>query len=346
MMVSLLSFLVVIAICVIIHEGGHFAAAVWRGIQVHDFSFGMGPAIVSKRSKNGVLWAWRLFPIGGYVRLEGEEEENREGDNPDPARSMNAKKPWERFVVVAGGAAMNIILAWLLTSFLLSANGVNDMDSPVVGRLLEDKPAAIMGALPGDRVLSINGNKISEWSEIRSVLQEIDTDEVSVTVQRGDAEIVLGGTVPFDKERGVRLWGVEPSRIRYPLHKALYVGMGYCWNMSVQILQGLRDMVIGKTKPEVAGPVGIAVMAGDWARRGFWDFIAFIAVINLNLGLLNLLPLPALDGGRLVFILAEMITRRKFPETWERRIHFVGLIAFFALIALVTWKDILRLLQN
>jgi regulator of sigma E protease len=346
MVVSLLSFLVVIAICVIIHEGGHFAAAVWRGIQVHDFSFGMGPAIVSKRSKSGMLWAWRLFPIGGYVRLEGEEEENREGDNPDPSRSIYAKKPWERFVVVAGGAAMNILFAWILTSFLLSANGVNDLDSPVVGRLLEDRPAAVMGALPGDRVLSINGNKISEWSDIRTVLREIDTDEVSVTVKRGDAEIILAGTVPFDEGRGVRLWGVEPSRIKYPVHKALFVGMSYCWKMSVAILQGLWGMIAGTVKADVAGPVGIAAMAGDAAREGFWTFVTFLAVINLNLGLLNLLPLPALDGGRLVFILGEMILGRKFPEAWERRIHFVGLIAFFALIALVTWKDIMRLIAG
>ena len=345
-MVSLLSFLVVIAICVIIHEGGHFVAAVWRGVQVHDFSFGMGPAIVSKRSKSGVLWAWRLFPIGGYVRLEGEEEENREGDNPDPARSICAKKPWERFVVVAGGAAVNIVFAWLLTSFLLSANGVNDLDSPVVGRLLEDRPAAAMGALPGDRVLSINGNEISAWSEIRAVLRKVDTDEVSVTVKRGDAEIVLAGTVPIDNERGVRLWGVEPSRIKYPVRKALFVGMNYCWKMSVAILQGLWGMIAGTVEADVAGPVGIAAMAGDAAREGFWTFITFLAVINLNLGLLNLLPLPALDGGRLVFILGEMISGRKFPEAWERRIHFVGLIAFLALIALVTWKDIMRLIAG
>jgi regulator of sigma E protease len=346
MMVSLLSFLVVIAICVIIHEGGHFAAAVWRGIQVHDFSFGMGPAIVSKRSRSGVLWAWRLFPIGGYVRLEGEEEGNREGDNPDPSRSMNAKKPWERFVVVAGGAAMNIVLACLLTTLLLSAHGINDLKSPVIGRLLPDKPAAAMGAMPGDRVLSINGNAVSEWTQIKTTLQAIDTDEVSIVVRRDGAELTLVGTAPFDKERGVRLWGVEPSRIRYPVYKALFVGTAKCWEMSVMILEGLRDMIIGKIKPDVTGPVGIAVMAGDMARQGFWDFITFLAVINLNLGLLNLLPLPALDGGRIVFILGEMISGRKFPEAWERRIHFVGLMAFLALIALVTWKDILRLLEN
>ena len=345
MLVSLLSFLVVIAICVIIHEEGHLAAAVWRDVQVHDFSFGMGPAILSKRSKSGVLWAWRLFPIGGYVRLEGEDEEEREGDSPDHARSIYAKKPWERFVIVAGGAAMNILFAWMLTSFLLSANGVN-VDSPVVGRLLEDRPAAAMGAIPGDRVLSINGNKISVWSDIRTTLQEIDTDEVSITVKRGDAEMVLAGTVPFDKERGVRLWGVEPSRIKYPVYKALFVGMSYCWKMSVQILQGLWGMIMGTLQADVAGPVGIAAMAGNAAREGFWTFITFLAVINLNLGLLNLLPLPALDGGRIVFILGEMISGRKFPEAWERRIHFVGLIAFLALIVLVTWKDILRLLEN
>jgi regulator of sigma E protease len=131
--------------------------------------------------------------------------------------------------------------------------------------------------------------------------------------------------------------------MRYTPLKALYSGGGYCVQMSVDILKGLWGMITGALQADVAGPVGIAVMAGDAARQGFWTFISFLAVINLNLGLLNLLPFPALDGGRLVFLFGEMISGRKFPEEWENKIHLVGFALLMILIVFVTWKDISRL---
>ena len=343
MLVSLLAFLLVIGICVIIHEGGHYLTAVWRGVQVHEFSFGMGPRIFSKK-KNGVLWSIRTFPIGGFVRLEGMEDEPLPEDEPDPARAFPIKRAWERFVIIAGGAFANIVLAWFLTSLLLASYGVLDAKSPVVGVLMDGYPAAEMGALPGDRVLSINGNEISEWGDIRSTFAKIGTDDVEVEVERGSERLSLSGKVPYSEEAKARLWGVQPARVKYAPGKAVVSGLTYCWNMSVEILKSLWLMVTGKLQAEVAGPVGIAVMAGNYAREGFWTFLMFLSVINLNLGLMNLLPLPALDGGRLVFLLGEMIFRRKFPEAWENRIHIVGFALLLALIAFVTWKDIARLI--
>lgn len=342
MVISLLSFLLVIGVCVLIHEGGHYSAAVWRRIQVHEFAFGMGPGIVTKRSKSGTLWALRAFPIGGYVRLEGDENELREGDIPDPARSFNIRRPWERFVVIAGGAVMNILLAWLLTTLLLSANGINDLKSPVIGNLMPGFPAEKMGALPGDRVLSINGREVAEWSDIRKTLQVLETDEANITVRRGDEVLTLSGAIPFSEEQGARLWGVQPSRMRYPIHKAAYEGMSYCWKISAMTFEGLWQMITGKMPMDVSGPVGIARMAGDAAMQGFWTFVTFLAIINLSLGLLNLLPFPALDGGHLIFILGEMISGRRFPEKWENRIHLVGFVMLMALIAFVTWQDIMK----
>ena len=330
----------------LIHEGGHYAAAVWRNIQVHEFAFGMGPGLLTKRSKIGTLWALRIFPVGGFVRLEGDENELRPGDIPDPSRSFNVRRPWERCVVIAGGAIMNILLAWLLTTLLLSVNGINDLRSPVVGNLMPGYPAEKMGALPGDKVLSINGQTITEWSDIRKTLQNLETDDASITIRRGDAELTLSGTIPFSEEQGVRLWGVQPSRMRYPIYKAAYEGMSYCWRLSVMTYQGLWQTITRQIPPDVSGPVGIAIMAGDYARQGFWALITFLAVINLSLGLLNLLPLPALDGGRLVFIIAEMIFGRKFPEKWENRIHLVGFVMLMALMAFVTWHDIMKWLAG
>lgn len=341
-MVSVIAFIIVIGVCVLIHEGGHFLAAVWRDVQVHEFSFGMGPALFS-RKRRGIRWSIRALPVGGFVRLEGEDEPLPD-DEPDPTRAFNIKHKWERFVILAGGAAMNIFLAWLLTAALLMFQGVLDLRSPVVGSTIEGYPAHAMGAREGDRVISINGHKIVEWSEIRATLQKLDTDDISIEIERGGERLTLTGIVPFDQKTEARLWGVRPSRERYSPPVALFRGLSYCWQMSVDILSGLWQMLTGRMQADVAGPVGIAVMAGDAARQGIWTFISFLAVINLNLGLLNLLPLPALDGGRILFLMVEAVFRRKFPEKWEARIHIIGFAVLMALIVFVTWKDISRLL--
>lgn len=344
-MLNVFAFLLVIGICVVIHEGGHFLAAIWRGVQVHEFSFGMGHALWSKKYR-GVRWSIRLFPVGGFVRLEGMEDDPLPDDEPDPTRAFPIKRAWERFVIIAGGAFFNIVLAWLLTTLLLSCYGIIDLRSPVIGQLIEGYPAAEMGAMRGDRVRSINGIQIEEWRNIREALQKIDGDEVSVVVERDGSERTLSGRVPFDSASGSRLWGVQPSRTTDPIWTAAGRALGHCLEMSVAIIEGLWQMITGRIEGEVAGPVGIAVMAGDAARQGFWTFITFLAVINLNLGLLNLMPLPALDGGRLIFLLGEMISGRRFPEKWEDRIHIVGFALLMVLIAFVTWKDIMRMIGH
>ncbi|GHV56597.1 hypothetical protein FACS1894216_20640 [Synergistales bacterium] len=136
-------------------------------------------------------------------------------------------------------------------------------------------------------------------------------------------------------------------RVKYSPMRSLTEGLSFCWRMSVMILQSLWQLVTGAIDSEnLSGPVGIAVMAGNAARDGFWTFLSFLAIINLNLGLFNLLPLPALDGGHLVFLLGEMISGRKFPEKWENRVHVVGFALLMALIAFVTWKDIVRLIAS
>ena len=344
-----MSFTIVIGICVIIHECGHYFAAVWRKIQVHEFAFGIGPKLFAKRSKSGTLWALRIFPIGGFVRLEGMEDPESEplpDDIPDPSRSFNIRRPWERCAVLAGGSFMNILLAWFLTMLILSAIGIFDMRSPVIGELMPEYPAEQMGALPGDRILSINGLAIEEWPDIRNTLQTLETDEASITISRKGEELTLTGIIPFSEELGARLWGVQPSIMKYPIHKAAYESMSYCWRISLMTYEGLWKMITGRAPMDVSGPVGIARMAGDAAIQGFWAFISFLAVINLSLGILNLLPFPALDGGRLVFIIGEMISGRKFPEKWENRLHMLGFVMLMALIVLVTWHDITRWLAG
>lgn len=346
LLISIISFLIVISICVISHEGGHYLAARWRNVLIHEFSFGMGPAIFS-RQKGETLWSLRAFPVGGFVRLEGEDSS---GDEPkpegyDPSRSLSAKKPWERLLVLASGASVNLMLAWLLTAALLAGNGVMDLERPLVGKIMEGTPAFSAGIESGDIIKSINGKELSKWSDIRDTIQnkDIKSDRFQVILERGDRTLDLDINIPVDPTHGGRLLGVQPGRITYPLHIALQKGLGYSWNMGFEILRGLWMVITRQVQSDVVGPVGIAVMAGDAFKQGIWSFIAFLGVINLHLGLLNLLPFPALDGGRIIFILAEMITGKKVPEKWESLIHYSGFIILISLIIFVTGKDIIKL---
>ena len=345
-MTSVIAFVIVIAICVIFHEGGHFLAAVWRNVLVHEFSFGMGAPLFT-RKRGETQWSVRALPIGGFVKLDGEDPSEDDEPKPegyDPSRALNNKRPWERFVIIAAGATVNLVLAWLLAAAYLTGYGVYDLEKPVLGNIMDGTPAQSAGLQNGDSVVSINGNKLTQWSDIRKNIQDKNAagDRFTIVYERGGERNTITLDIPVDKKHGGRLLGVQPSRVRYPIGEALGRGFSYSWQGSVMMLKSLWMMVTGQMKADVGGPVAIAVMSGDAFREGFWTFIAFLGMMNLNLGLLNLLPFPALDGGRLVFVLIEMVTRRKVPEKYETKIHYFGMVFLIALIILVTVKDILR----
>ncbi len=336
-----------IAICVISHEGGHFIAAKLRNVMVHEFSFGMGPEIVSTK-KGETQYSLRAFPIGGFVKLEGEDvKDSGEETHCAPGRSLLNKKPWERAFIIAAGASVNILLAWLITAFYLAGCGVYNMDTPTIGKIMDNTPAFAAGLKSGDIIKSIDGNELKSWSDIRkNILNEKKkSDLYEIVIERGGSLEKYSLNIPVNTETGSRLLGVQPQLVKFPPLKALSRSFRYSWDMSVQILKGLYMTITGRIKADVTGPVGIASMAGSAFREGFWSFIAFLGIVNLNLGLLNLFPFPALDGGRLIFIIIEVITRRKVPERVETMIHYAGYIVLLALIAIVTGKDIYRLMH-
>jgi len=330
------------------HEGGHYLAAKWRGVLVHEFAFGMGPVIWSKQ-RGETRWSLRAFPIGGFVSLEGEdaEGEHKAGASAAPvdsSRSLLYKKPWERFVILFSGAFVNLLLAWFLTAALLVGSGVYDMSRPAIGAVITGTPAQEAGLRPGDVIKSINGVTLTEWGDIRKNLQnpEMSFDIFTFVIERDGENTEISINIQPIEGQG-RLLGVQPTRIHYSPYRALRHGMSYSWEMGADIIRGMWMTVTGQIKADVVGPVGIAVMAGDAFRRGLWSFLAFMGVINLHLGILNLLPFPALDGGRLIFVLFEMVTRRKIPEKWEAYLHMAGFMVLIALIVLITGKDIIRL---
>jgi regulator of sigma E protease len=344
LVVSLLSFLLVIGISVIIHELGHFLFSIRFGVKVYEFAFGMGPALLQKR-RGETVYSLRAFPIGGFVRLAGMEEE-QEGESAPPERTYPFKTPSQRFAILAGGPLFNILLAIVLTTALLTFNGILDLQSATVGSTMSGYPAERIGLMTGDRIVSINGKTVTTWDSMSSTLrQAAPAGPIELVVDRNGEKKTFSVLVEKDSRYGVPLLGIRPRNLRYSLPEALFRSVGTAWEMTVSILKGLWTWAFGRQDVEFAGPVGIASMAGDAARQGWWSFISFLAVINLNLGILNLFPFPALDGGRLSFLVGEMLTGRRLPAKWENLIHLAGFALLIALILFVTWKDILRLVR-
>jgi regulator of sigma E protease len=347
-MVSFISFVIVIGLCVLVHEYGHYATSRLLGVQVHEFAFGMGPVIKQiqrqdAKSRTQMLWSWRLFPIGGFCRIAGMGEDN-EDEAVVPGMGFNEQSAWKRFFILLNGSIGNIILALFLTSAFLYGHGVLNMNDTKIGTLMEGFPAQRSGFQVGDRILEVNGKPVSEWREMSNSLRvAAQKGNVTFTVERGDRRITIAASIPFSKEYGNPMLGITPALVRYSALDAIQNAFAYIKDMTKLMLKGILDWITQKQEVDVTGPIGIASMSGRAMREGSWSFVTFLALISLNLGLLNLLPFPALDGGRIIFVLLEMVFRRRLPEKVENWIHTTGFVLLICLMIFVTWQDIYRL---
>ena len=341
LLTSIIAFIIVIAVCVIVHEYGHYITARLLGVQVHEFAFGMGPAILQRKDRKGMLWSWRIFPVGGFCRLAGMGEEES-GEAVIPGMGFNEQPAWKRFFILLNGSAFNILLAVILMALFLWGHGVLDMDSTRIGEIMPGFPAESAGLKIGDEVLAVNGQSTAKWRAMSEMIrtEAAKSPELALKVRRNEETLTFTVNVPNNEEYGRPMLGVSPSNVRYAFPQACRSSLSYTWNITKLMLQGLAEFVMGRQEAEVTGPVGIASMSGRAMRSGFWDFLTFIAIIALNLGILNLFPIPALDGGRLLFTLLEMITRRRLPEKVEGWIHTAGFVVLISLMVLITCKDV------
>ena len=347
MLLSIIAFIIVIAVCVIVHEYGHYITAKILGVQVHEFAFGMGPAVLQHRDKNHMLWSWRLFPVGGFCRLAGMNEED-EGESVISGRGFNEQPAWKRFLILLNGSSFNILLALLLMAVYLCGHGVLDMDSTRIGEIMPGFPSEQAGLQAGDEIVKVNGSPVSKWREMSEKIrvESSKNQELALEIKRGDEKIMLTVNVPNNEEYGRPMLGISPSFVRYGFFQALRNSAAYTYRMTLMMLRGLAELVMGYQEADVTGPVGIASMSGQAMRSGLWGFITFIAIIALNLGILNLFPIPALDGGRILFVLLEMILRRRLPEKVENWIHTAGFVVLVSLMILVTFKDVYNIFWN
>ncbi len=342
MLTALIGFVILIFICVTVHEYGHYITAKLLGVQVHEFAFGMGP-VIKQVKKNNMLWSWRLIPIGGFCRLAGMDEEE-DDEEVIPGMGFNEQPAWKRFFILLNGALFNIILALILSTMFLWLNGVIDTEHAVIGEVLPDLPAMKAGIKTGDEILSVNNMKVTKWREMSDKIksESIDSENHSVTLEilRDGKILTLDLVIPFNEEYGRPMLGVTPANVRYGFLRACKSSAGFIYRVTALSLRGIADLVLRKQEIEVTGPVGIASMSGQAIRSGFWGFIMFIAIVSLNLGIFNLFPIPALDGGRILFVLLEIILRRRLPERVENWIHTAGFVFLITLIILITFHDI------
>ncbi len=364
---TVLLFLGVLFVLILVHEWGHFIVAKKNGIRVDEFGIGFPPKLFGIK-KGETEYTFNLLPIGGFVKIYGENAQDAAEDaegGEDISRSFVAKSKWAQAAVLIAGVTMNILFAWFLF-ILVFAIGVptavdEDAAGPdarlIVSNVLAEGPAAVAGLPAGAEIVSLTSGDDSDTDLTPSSFSDFTTKhgELTIDYKLGNTVETLvltpgTGVLESDPERpavGVALALVET--VQTPIHLAVYKGL-------VTTLSGLKDITIGLSSllydtvrgqadfSQVAGPVGIVGLVGDAAEFGFTSLLMFTAFISLNLAVINMLPFPALDGGRLVFVAVESITRRPINPIWVARLNLVGFVLLITLMLLVTYNDILRIL--
>ncbi len=333
------------ALLVVVHEAGHFAVARLCGMRVERFSVGFGPVLWSRR-RGETEWALSALPLGGYVRVAGMAP----GERVDPSdRSAYANQPaWRRFLVILAGPATSYLSAVVLAVGLIATLGLREPSpSPVAGEVLAGSPAAQAGLEPGDRVVALDGRPVETWSDLVALVKAAPGRTVTLAVRRGEGPPLELRATPEDVSGQGRL-GVAPVwvAVRTSLGDAVVQGVRRTNAKAGEILSGLAQVVAGRRAGELRGPVGIAQEMARSARSGAASFLMMVWFISIVLALFNLLPIPALDGGRLVFLLYEIVTRRPVNQRVEAVVHLAGFLVLFGLLVAVTiFGDLARLLR-
>ena len=322
-------------ILIVIHEFGHFIAAKLLGVKVNEFAVGFGPRLFGFQGKE-TKYSFNLVPLGGYCAMEGEDEES--GDS----RAFCNKSAWRRFLIVVMGAVFNLVFGLILVAIILAPQKV--FVSTTIAEFSENAVTQQSGLQVDDKIIEIEGRKIFGVYDMNYAFTNVEDGALDMVVLRDGKKVELND-VKFEteKEQGItylkwdfKVYGIKKTVWNY-VKQTFSTTVSYC----MIIWRSLLDMLAGKYGiSAISGPVGVTVAIADAAKQSLLNLLPMMALITVNLGIFNLLPVPALDGGRLVFILFEMIFRKKVPEKYEAVVHTVGFMALIAFMVLVAAKDI------
>jgi regulator of sigma E protease len=347
MLITLVSFLIVLAIIIIAHEFGHFFTAKLFHVKVEEFSLGFPPRLFSVR-RGETKYSLSAVPLGGFVKMAGEEDPNVLG-------SLAGKGILPRLAIISAGPLMNFLLPVLLLSiaFMIPHNQI--IGQVAVTEVATNSPAAISGITPGDIVLSINGKEVHNAADLQRNIHLSLGEQAILTLEHSDSTTEDIAVIPrWRPPKGQGAIGIvikqeNPAVVREssPFWKAIPMGIV----ASVEALGIFKNrimmMILGSAPIAITGPVGIAQITGEFARIGIVPLLEFAAFLSINLGIINMFPIPALDGGRIAFILIEAIRRgRRVSPKVERLVHSIGFILLIAAILTVTCQDILRIING
>ncbi|OEH85851.1 RIP metalloprotease RseP [Desulfuribacillus stibiiarsenatis] len=406
-MQTALATIIVFGVIVFIHELGHFLVAKRVGILVREFAIGFGPKLISVK-KGETVYSIRALPLGGFVRMAGEDPETFDIKNgirvglslennivtkidlkPNAShqitgkieeydlekrmfirletetgsksyqvyesaiivkdkeevqlapihRKFNGKTVGQRAAAIFAGPAMNFLLAGLLYAMIIGITGVPS-EANIVGDVVAGNPAAEAGIIAGDRIVEVDGITITTWQDLVQQISAKPNQAIDIAIQRGEQNVTMSLTTL--EQAGTGKIGIVPTTESAGLMSIVY-GFERTWELAVLLLSHLGQMITGQIAADVAGPVGIIQIIGDQANEGLLQLISLAAFLSLNLGIINLFPIPALDGGRLVFLALEGLRGKPIDPNKEGVIHFVGFALLMLLILVVTYKDVMRI---
>ncbi len=322
----------VFLLVILLHELGHFTVAKMVGIRVNEFAIGMGPKVL-QTTKGDTQYTLRLLPIGGYVKMEGEDE------NSDDPRGFGQASPLARIAVVAAGAFMNFVLAVIVLSIVAFNTGT---PTNIIDEAILDSPAYVSGIQQGDKIVSINGTETNTWNKISDTISKADSKEnIEITLLRNGENINI--SIKPKVEDGRTIIGIIPA-----YEKSFINGIKGGFQNTGMFINLMFGFVGSIFKGEVSindlsGPVGVITEVGKQAKFGINNLLLILGFISVNLGFFNLLPIPALDGSRIIFLLVELIRGKPIDPEKENFIHMIGFVLLITLMLVVTYKDIIRI---
>ena len=348
--------LLVFEFLIFIHEFGHYITARIFKVTISEFSLGFGPELVSYQSKKtGIKYKLSILPLGGFVAMVGEDE-----DSDDP-NAFNKKPAWQRFIITAAGATVNIVAGFLAMIIIVSFINIGNTTwgAPMEDDLLLNElgytnvddtyRSEDFGLQPGDEIVAVNGKRVRIYDELSYQIMRYGHEPVDLTVIRNGEEMTIEDVrFPTTEQQG-QTFGIIDFKITGYKEKGFFDVFALSFRKAALVMrmcwESIFDLITGRyTFEAVSGPVGISAAIGDAAAAGFLSLLNITVLISMNLGFMNLVPFPALDGGRLITILIEMITRKKIPAKIEGIINSVGLAILFVFMIIVLFKDTFALI--
>ncbi|MGI6113742.1 MAG: RIP metalloprotease RseP [Mahellales bacterium] len=334
-MATIIIAIIFLGILIIFHELGHFITAKRVGIKVEEFAIGMGPKILSFK-KGETAYSLRILPIGGYVKMMGEDTKS------DDKRAFNNQKVWKRFTVLSAGSIMNFILAVIFITIIVYNVGV--VASPLeIEKVYENTPAQRAGLRANDKIISVEGTRVDTVNQLEQLINENRGDSIEIKVLRDNKERDIILTLePRATGQPMLSFKIEKVSVFQAIGQGVKQVISIIRLMIVTLVMLIRDLFAGQAVEGVMGPVGIIGEIGKAAKQGMLQLLWLGALLSINLGIINLVPFPALDGSRLVFLLVEGARGKPIDQDKEGLIHFAGFIILIALMIFITYNDITR----